>query len=54
LHNDVSYGHSNGWVETKTNIIKNLYNGKLAYKKIDHKDVKWTAGTDWGTGTQYR
>jgi hypothetical protein len=49
LHNDVSYGHSNGWVETKTNIIKNLYNGKLAYKKIDHKDVKWTAGPDWAT-----
>lgn len=49
LHNDVSYGHSNGWVETKGDIIKDLYNGKLAYKKIEHKNVKWTVGTDWGT-----
>jgi hypothetical protein len=49
LHNDVSYGHSNGWVQSKNNIVKDLYNGKLTYRKIDHKDVKWTAGSDWGT-----
>jgi hypothetical protein len=49
LHNDVSYGHSNGWVETKGDIIKDLYNGKLAYKKIEHKSVIWAVGPDWGT-----
>ncbi|MBA2328884.1 MAG: nuclear transport factor 2 family protein [Flavisolibacter sp.] len=49
LHNDVSYGHSNGWVETKGDIIKDLYNGKLAYKKIEHKNVIWAVGPDWGT-----
>jgi hypothetical protein len=49
LHNDVSYGHSNGWVQSKNAIFKDLHNGKLTYKKIDHKDVKWTAGSDWGT-----
>ena len=49
LNNDVSYGHSNGWVQSKNDIIKDLYNGKLAYKKIDHKNIKWVTGADWGT-----
>lgn len=42
LHKDLSYGHSNGWVETKGDIIKDLVNGKLAYNKIDIKNIKWT------------
>ncbi len=42
LHKDVTYGHSNGWVETKAEVIKDLLNGKLSYYKIDTKDVKWT------------
>lgn len=42
LHKDVSYGHSNGWVETKADVINDLVNGKLSYYKIDTKDVKWT------------
>lgn len=41
LHKDVSYGHSNGWVETKSEVIKDLVNGKLSYYKIDTKDLKW-------------
>ena len=49
LNNEVSYGHSNGWVQSKNDIIKDLYNGKLVYKKIDHKNIKWTAGPDWAT-----
>lgn len=27
----LSYGHSNGWVETKADVIKNLETGKLQY-----------------------
>ena len=30
----ISYGHSNGWIETKKELIEDLYNGKLIYKKI--------------------
>ena len=30
----LSYGHSNGWIEDKKDIIADLYNGKLNYKKI--------------------
>jgi len=34
LNDKVSYGHSNGWIETKKEVIDDLYNGKLTYKKI--------------------
>ena len=32
--NTLSYGHSNGWVETKTDLIKNLETGYTSYKSI--------------------
>ena len=37
LHDNVSYGHSNGWIETKRNVVEDLYNGKLTYNKIDEE-----------------
>lgn len=46
LNEKTSYGHSNGWVETKREVIEDLYNGKLVYKKIaaTKPEVK-TSGT---------
>lgn len=35
LRDDIHYIHSNGWVQSKTDIIDDLYNGKLTYKNID-------------------
>ncbi len=49
LHKDLSYGHSNAWVETKEDVIKDLLSGKLAYSKIDSKDFTWSASKDWAT-----
>ena len=49
LHKDLSYGHSNAWVETKEDVIKDLISGKLAYSKIESKDFLWTASKDWAT-----
>ncbi len=34
LSDRINYGHSNGWIETKRELIEDLYNGKLIYKKI--------------------
>lgn len=34
LHDDLRYEHSNGWMETKRDVISDLFNGKLTYKKI--------------------
>jgi len=30
----LSYGHSNGWIQTKKNIVDDLYNGKISYTTI--------------------
>jgi len=30
----LSYGHSNGWVETKTDLIKDLETGYMAYRSF--------------------
>ena len=42
LHKDLTYGHSNGWIETKADVISDLVTGKLTYDKIESKDLKWT------------
>lgn len=35
LDERLTYGHSNGWVETKRNVIEDLFNGKLLYSRIE-------------------
>ncbi len=39
LHDEVSYGHSNGWVQTKQDILNDLKSGKLVYAKIVNNSV---------------
>ena len=56
LHKDVSFGHSNGWVQGKKDVWNDFASGRLVYKKIDSKhtlvpsiDRKWatiTTSTD--------
>lgn len=36
----LSYGHSNGWVETKTDMIKNLETGYLSYNSFKEDSVQ--------------
>lgn len=38
LHEKLVYGHSNGWKETKWEMINNLYNGTIEYIKIEPAD----------------
>lgn len=47
LHKDLSYGHSNAWVETKSDLLKNLFNGKMTYTRIDAGERQWLTGKDW-------
>jgi len=30
----LSYGHSNGWIQTEKDIVADLYNGKISYTTI--------------------
>jgi len=36
LHKDLSYGHSNGWIQSKSNILNDFTSGKLTYNKIEN------------------
>src|SRR5690242_2694589 len=50
LHNDVSYGHSNAWVQTKQDIMNDLKSTKLVYNKVENSDVMIVAiNKDWAT-----
>lgn len=36
LHNEISYGHSNGWIQSKDDILNDFKSGKLTYNKIEN------------------
>jgi len=35
LNDKVAFGHSNGWIQTKHDVIEDFFNGKLSYTKAD-------------------
>jgi len=50
LSNDVTYGHSNGWIQSKSDIINDLKSGKLDYSKIDNTSLSIAAiNRNWAT-----
>jgi Domain of unknown function (DUF4440) len=36
----LSYGHSNGWVETKSEMLKNLETGYISYQSYKEDSIK--------------
>lgn len=38
--NAMNYGHSNGWVETKPEFVKDIDSGKITYNNIIEDSVK--------------
>lgn len=50
LNDNVSYGHSNAWIENKQDIINDLKSGKLTYDKIENNSITIAAiSKDWAT-----
>ncbi|HET9747545.1 MAG TPA: nuclear transport factor 2 family protein [Chitinophagaceae bacterium] len=39
LHKEVSFGHSNGWIQTRTDIVSDFKSGKLVYNKIENNSA---------------
>jgi ketosteroid isomerase-like protein len=35
LTDDLTYGHSNGWIQTKSGLIRSVMSGEQAYKKLE-------------------
>lgn len=40
LFHQLSYGHSNTWVETKQELIDDLFNGTITYNKVETEKVE--------------
>src|SRR6186713_935979 len=36
LHKDLSFGHSNGWIQSRGDILNDFASGKLTYNKIEN------------------
>src|SRR5678816_455311 len=36
LHDDLSFGHSNGWIQSKKDILNDFASGKLTYNKFEN------------------
>jgi hypothetical protein len=49
LHKNVTYGHSNGWVETKEDVIKDIASGKLIYHTIKSDSLTWKTEGGWAS-----
>lgn len=39
LHKEVSFGHSNGWIQSKSDILNDFKSGKLVYNKIGNNSL---------------
>jgi len=39
LHEQARYGHSNGWIETKREVLDDLQDGKLIYNRINQSEL---------------
>jgi hypothetical protein len=37
LHDQLSYGHSNGWRESKKEVVNHLFDGRLVYHEIEEQ-----------------
>ena len=50
LHKNISYGHSNGWVQTKKDLWEDFVSGKLVYQKIENNSIMIAAmNKKWAT-----
>ncbi|MFT3947257.1 MAG: nuclear transport factor 2 family protein [Agriterribacter sp.] len=50
LYDNVNFGHSTGWVQTRDEVINDCKSGKLVYQKIERSNLYVAAiGEDWAT-----
>jgi hypothetical protein len=52
LHKNISFGHSNGWIQSKSDVLDDFKSGKLTYNKIENSKQSIVSITDkWATAT---
>jgi len=47
LADKVTFGHSNGWIQSKADVIKDLASGKLVYEAINRSNVSYSGTSKW-------
>lgn len=40
MYEQMVYGHSNGWMQIRQELIDDLYNGTITYTKIEHPEME--------------
>ena len=48
LDDNLSYGHSNGWLESRQDMLSNLNSGKIKYNGIEEDSITSVADKDLG------
>lgn len=46
MDNALSYGHSNGWIQNKTDMVKDFESGLISYQSIKEDSIKVDIGGD--------
>ena len=50
LHKDLSFGHSNGWIQSKSDVLNDFKSGKLVYSKFENNSSAIVSiGKKYGT-----
>jgi len=49
LHADMAFGHSNGWVQTKKEVLKDMKSGYLVYQQIDDQSTAIAINKNYAT-----
>ncbi|HLF47607.1 MAG TPA: nuclear transport factor 2 family protein [Chitinophagaceae bacterium] len=50
LNKELNYGHSNGWIQTKSDVLNDYKSGKLIYNKIENNSSAFlTINKKWAT-----
>lgn len=49
LDEKVTFGHSNGWIESKADVLKDISGGYLVYDKIESADLRIISDKGWAS-----
>jgi hypothetical protein len=49
MHKSASFGHSNGWVQNRADVVKDMARDYLVYKKLENEQVQISAQDGWAS-----
>jgi hypothetical protein len=49
LHAELAFGHSNGWVQNRSDVLKDMKSGYLVYRKINRQSIAIESGKKYAS-----